>query len=340
MFMRKMALGMVVLVGVIWVAAAVFGQTNLTVVRHADNTIWAMTCDGTEDCSAWTQIGGKFSVQPTLTWDPAIQKYILIGIGANLTSIWRSTFDADGTWNNDWALIGTGATGSPSPVAVAAGGGTNIPVGAVIDWWRPDATFAVPTGFAICDGSIVNDAGSPLNGKTLPDLTNKFIMGVTNVNNIGTAGGSSGHAHSVDINHDHGAVNSSSAGPFTGNTEWVNNHNHAWILEQNNGDWLSWRGDGSVDIMHIWDNGIDNSGEGFYPIGTAGSNLAWYTEPQGEHLHQFSVASHVHGVDLPATGVLNKGTTTVSNVPPYYGCIFVPEIVKIKNYLTVKACRC
>jgi hypothetical protein len=88
------------------------------VVRHADNTLWKMTCEGTFNCSAWTQIGGKFSVQPTLTWDPSIQKYILIGIGNNKTSIWRSTFEADGTWNNDWTLI-TGA--SPSPVAVAAG---------------------------------------------------------------------------------------------------------------------------------------------------------------------------------------------------------------------------
>jgi hypothetical protein len=119
MIMRKIGLGMVVMVGVIWVAAAVFGQTNLTVVRHSDNTIWKMTCEGTSNCSSWTQIQGKFSVQPTLTWDPSIQKYILIGIGNNLTSIWRSTFEADGTWNNDWTLI-TGAP--PSPVGVVAGG--------------------------------------------------------------------------------------------------------------------------------------------------------------------------------------------------------------------------
>jgi len=97
--------------------------TNLTVVRHVDNTLWSMACEGTGTCSSWAQISGGFSVQPTLTWDPSIQKYILIGIGNNQTSIWRSTFDADGTWNNDWTKI-TGA--SPSPVAVA-GGGFNSP---------------------------------------------------------------------------------------------------------------------------------------------------------------------------------------------------------------------
>jgi hypothetical protein len=51
--------------------------------------------------------------------DPAIGKYILIGIGYNKTSIYRGTFEADGTWNDDWTLI-SGA--SPSPVALAAGG--------------------------------------------------------------------------------------------------------------------------------------------------------------------------------------------------------------------------
>ena len=95
-----------------------WAQTNLTVVRHSDSTIWAMTCNGISNCSAWTQITGGFSVQPTLTWDPALNRYILISIGNNQTSIWRSTFNADGTWNNDWTKI-TGT--SPSPVAVSSG---------------------------------------------------------------------------------------------------------------------------------------------------------------------------------------------------------------------------
>lgn len=53
--------------------------------------------------------------------DPSIEKYILIGIGNNQTSIWRSTFNGDGKWNNDWTKI-PGA--SPSPLAVAGGGYT------------------------------------------------------------------------------------------------------------------------------------------------------------------------------------------------------------------------
>jgi hypothetical protein len=103
------------LLGALAPAAA---QTNLSVVRHTDNTLWAMTCEGTSPCSDWTAISGKFAVQPTLLWDPSIGKYLLIGIGNNQTSIWRATFNADGSWNNDWTLI---AGASPSPVAASAG---------------------------------------------------------------------------------------------------------------------------------------------------------------------------------------------------------------------------
>ena len=59
MKMRKMAAGMIVVAGVMVLTAVAFGQTNLTVVRHSDNTIWKMTCEGTSNCSPWTQIQGK-----------------------------------------------------------------------------------------------------------------------------------------------------------------------------------------------------------------------------------------------------------------------------------------
>ena len=157
--MRKMALGMVVMAGVIWVAATVWAQTNLTVVRHSDDTLWAMTCEGDGVCSGWTKITGKFSVQPTLTWDPALGKYILIGIGNNQTSIYRGTFEADGTWNNDWTLV-TGT--SPSPVAVAAGGyvgGKKSPMElALLKWYGVNRV----TTFAVGSGPL----GLPLTGPT------------------------------------------------------------------------------------------------------------------------------------------------------------------------------
>jgi parallel beta-helix repeat protein len=121
--MSRKWVGLIVLLVILAGAAAGWAQnpTNLTVIRKADNTIWKRTCNGTSSCSDWVKIGGKFAVQPTLTWDESIQKYILVGIGNDKTSIWRSTFEGDGTWNNDWTPITGSSGGSPSPVAIAGG---------------------------------------------------------------------------------------------------------------------------------------------------------------------------------------------------------------------------
>ncbi len=89
------------------------------------------------------------------------------------------------------------------------GGGSfssTMPVGSVISWWRPDASTPLPSGeWMIADGSVVGDASSPFYGSTLPDLRNKFVMGVTS-EGIGQTGGSStinlNHQHQVD-NHSH-----------------------------------------------------------------------------------------------------------------------------------------
>jgi hypothetical protein len=89
----------------------------------------------------------------------------------------------------------TGAQGQAGPQG-PPGSASGVPVGTVIDWWRPDASFQVPAGFQICDGSVVSDPDSPLSGKTLPNLLNKFIRGVTDPNQIGVIAGADYHTHS------------------------------------------------------------------------------------------------------------------------------------------------
>jgi hypothetical protein len=76
-----------------------------------------------------------------------------------------------------------------------------VPVGAVIDWWRPNGSFPVPEGYMICDGRTVNDRTSPLYDTTLPNLTEKFVRGVTDVSDIGNTGGTSEHSHGIDHGH-------------------------------------------------------------------------------------------------------------------------------------------
>lgn len=79
----------------------------------------------------------------------------------------------------------------------AAGGSATVPIGTVIDWWRPDDSFAVPDGYQICDGSVVNDAESPFNGHTLPDLRTKFVRSANTIDQIGVTGGETRHDHTI-----------------------------------------------------------------------------------------------------------------------------------------------
>ena len=82
--------------------------------------------------------------------------------------------------------------------------GLEIPVGTVIDWWKP-AGVKLPDGFAICDGGKVNNRNSPLNGKTLPNLMGRFIRGAATAAEVGTTGGSETHFHKYSTGeHSHG----------------------------------------------------------------------------------------------------------------------------------------
>jgi hypothetical protein len=87
--------------------------------------------------------------------------YILIGIGNDQKSIWRSTFNADGTWNGPWENI-PGA--SPAPVAVAGGGFTTGDDPRAGNWCGPIMQFNVSNnGKKIThDGStIIDSSGNP-----------------------------------------------------------------------------------------------------------------------------------------------------------------------------------
>lgn len=67
-----------------------------------------------------------------------------------------------------------------------------VPIGAVIDWYRPAGTVAVPAGFVICDGATTlpsdqHDFGTGA-AFTVPDLRDKFIVGANAATADGTAG--------------------------------------------------------------------------------------------------------------------------------------------------------
>jgi len=89
-------------------------------------------------------------------------------------------------------------------------GVTGIPQGGIIMW--SGATSAIPSGWALCDGN----SGNSINGITIPDLRNKFIVGADNSTgdtaypgvSVGATGGQKdaivpNHTHPTSIDGGH-----------------------------------------------------------------------------------------------------------------------------------------
>jgi hypothetical protein len=59
-----------------------------------------------------------------------------------------------------------------------------VPVGTVISWFPPPNAFVngamiLPPGFALCDGTSVEDQDSPFYSQATPDLSARFVLGAS-----------------------------------------------------------------------------------------------------------------------------------------------------------------
>lgn len=70
-----------------------------------------------------------------------------------------------------------------------------VPIGGVIEWWRPQTNVPVPDGFEVCDGHSVtqHDFVNVSGAVTLPNLQNMFILGAS-TNKADTAVADQGNA--------------------------------------------------------------------------------------------------------------------------------------------------
>jgi hypothetical protein len=188
------------------------------------------------------------------------------------------------------------------PYAFQANNG--VPVGAVIDWWRPDASFPVPEHYMICDGSTVTDTESPLYGETLPDLNERFVRGVTDVGQIGIT---AVPTHNHTINHDHDLITTSVAG----------NHAHMWahflfvpLPMPMSWKWYSWNDAGESFVINSTVDGLGADGSGVFPLSWDSLEpMSFWTKSAGDHSHS---------VDVPAYAG-TSGEATVE--PPYVGLL-------------------
>jgi hypothetical protein len=114
--MRKRKLVLSIVMSIVFVSTlalpcwAIAPSTQLHIGRASDGSLWKMTCIGLT-CTGFTSFPGNFASQPSVTWDESIKRYVLVGVAAG-GSIWRSTFDAYGTFQDDWVNI-PGVVASP-----------------------------------------------------------------------------------------------------------------------------------------------------------------------------------------------------------------------------------
>ena len=232
------------------------------------------------------------------------------------------------------------ATGNVVVGGTISGIGT-VPIGTVLDWWC-SADCTIPDGFVIADGQLISDSASPFDGENVPNLSDTFIRGVTNVGDVGNSGGSVDHFHT----HDHSTdVTSNSAShqhtidsllflqTLTDNAS----HDHVWSTFIPP-VWRTFDGSGGpMIIMKDLGDGMHTDGAGYFPVGidcpTPPCSIGpfFHTSEAGtSHKHTYTIPGHStnsdgihsHNFDLDT-----KDSDLKNHEPPWFGLV---KIIRIK----------
>jgi len=161
--------------------------------------------------------------------------------------------DATKRFRDLWVEISVGGATFPreklGAVPFAAEAANGVPIGTVIDWWRPTETTPLPDGWEFCDGTAVVDPRSPILGVVKPDLRDRFARGlaVAVEADIPAEGFATGGADHFDV-------------PA---------HNHQWSTfadTSTTNTWSSYGATGSSTNIIVWDDGMDSAGAGNNPL--------------------------------------------------------------------------
>jgi hypothetical protein len=194
-----------------------------------------------------------------------------------------------------------------------------VPIGAIISWWRPGPAVPIPAGYQVCDGSTITDPASPYVGEQLPDLTDRFIKGVTELA-LGTRGGSASHAHSITIasagRHSHSGSADSAGGHshsvsigltgFISNTPTSGSSSPYYVHRKG-----KWSNNQYIDVND--DHGSTHEGQHRHDIGAVSTSAA------GNHTHSVSISSagaHTHGASIQS----------MAHEPPYVGLLMLMRV--------------
>jgi hypothetical protein len=212
-----------------------------------------------------------------------------------------------GTKTFGWSSTSGANAAIPLAAEDAVIGRQYVPIGAVIDWWRPVDTVSIPTGWAICDGSVVasgnHDFGTGAS-ITLPDLRNVFVLGA----NSSLADGAAATAGDAASNAPGIRGSGSSHGKNLQHSHTVNSHDH-----------------GSAGVHSH--SAVTSSEVGHTAFQAGGlTNSAATGISHGHDILVGNSSAHTHSAQTPGTD--SQLGTAVDVKPQYVGLL---KIMKIKR---------
>lgn len=170
-------------------------------------------------------------------------------------------------------------------------GGTNCPVGAITTW----PTVTPPPGWLICDGNpfdplVYPELARVLGKNTTPDLTDEFLRGARNAQDVGVkAAWSTAFKNAMKTTqgggHNHGGNTQQSAAQ-TATTTMIGSHHQHWYTDPRIGSTTegvsagggSGRAHPKADGGKTWTNNAD-------------------TGDNGAHTHTVVLPAHAHGLN-------------------------------------------
>lgn len=188
-----------------------------------------------------------------------------------------------------------------------------VPQGVIVMW--SGQTTAIPTGWALCDGS---------NGT--PNLIDKFIMGASSSNETTTGGANSRTLSTANLpSHTHsfsGTTNTTGNHNHSGSTNTTGNHHHLMVtpamsnsraqysITTNSGNYLAGAGGHGYEMYYL---------NGHTSAPTGGK-----TSTSGNHSHSLSInnnGNHSHTMS-GTTGGSGSGTA-FDNKPAYMALAYI-----------------
>jgi hypothetical protein len=128
----------------------------------------------------------------------------------------------------------TGATGAQGIQGPAGAPGISIAIGGVYAWMKDlPGVPALGNEFVECNGQVLSDAGSPLDGVTLPNLNGasggarRFLRGASA---SGGTGGADDHTHAVDDNAGLRVIQQGSDFGVNGSSSLPSYYEVVWVM--------------------------------------------------------------------------------------------------------------